>query len=504
MSCKSLVTRMPDKSGAFLRASRIIAKYGGNIVRVSYNKAVDPNTLFLDIEAGERELSEIERELLDIGYLNEGIAEIRVMEISVQIPHRPGAALPVLEILSGHNVNISYLNLSSDEKPYQDFRAGLLIEEPALVKTLLDEISAVYRVDVVSCDSAEENLDNTVFYIRLANDMRKRFGLSDEKTKQFIAESNRILQALQAEGEDAGKVFRYIRRFADYISANKGAAFKAAAGKISIGAGSALYAIQPPCGSNTFVLDSEGELAIIDTGFAVFAEEMMKVFISIWPDFERRPKKIYITHADVDHCGLLSRLRDCELVLNKKSAESLRRQASGLPDFRESSALGLGYSKISQIVSGYTPPEPGRFTIIDSETPEEHEDFLKIGSLRAGELDFEILESSGGHLKGEMIYLSREHGIIFTGDLLINISGFSPEIAEFNSFAPYLMKSVNIDSKRASEMRKEIIRLAGEISAENNRPCIICCGHGPVSELAGGGLRAYNFSQASMQTERFG
>ncbi len=493
MSCKSFVTRMPDKAGAFLRASKIIAEYGGNIVRVSYNKAVDPNTLFLDIEAEGEKLSEIERELLNTGYLNDRIAEIRVMEISVQIPDRPGAALPVLEILNRHNVNISYLNLSSDERFYQDFRAGLLIEEPALIKILLDEISAIYRVDVVSCDSAEENLDNTAFYIRLANDMQKRFGLSDEKTMQFITESNRILQALQSEGEDAGKVFRYIRRFADFICRNKGAQFKASVERLDIDAEIALYIIRPPCGSNTFILEADGELVIIDTGFAVFEEEMMKIFLSIWPDFETRHKKVYITHADVDHCGLLSKLQNSEIILNKKSAESLRRQASGLPDFRESSVLGLGYSRISQIISGYTPPEPSRFTVLDSETPEEHEDFLKIGVLRAGRLDFEILESSGGHLKGEMIYVSRERGIIFTGDLLINISGFAPETAEFNSFAPYLMKSVNVDSKRAGEMRREIIRIAEELSSKNNRPCIVCCGHGPVSELADGKLRTYNF-----------
>ncbi len=35
---QTYITRMPDKAGAFLMASRIIAGNGGNIVRVNYNK----------------------------------------------------------------------------------------------------------------------------------------------------------------------------------------------------------------------------------------------------------------------------------------------------------------------------------------------------------------------------------------------------------------------------------------------------------------------------------
>ena len=37
---KTYITTMPDKAGAFLEASSVIAAEGGNIVRVNYNKAV--------------------------------------------------------------------------------------------------------------------------------------------------------------------------------------------------------------------------------------------------------------------------------------------------------------------------------------------------------------------------------------------------------------------------------------------------------------------------------
>lgn len=489
---KSYVTSMPDKSGAFLRASRSIAKYGGNIARVSYNKAVDLHMLFLDVVAPEEKLREIERELFEAGYINDKITEIRVIEVSVRVPDRPGAVLPVLEILNKHDINISYLNFSSGDEPCQDFKMGLLIENPQIIKTLLDKISELYQINIVQCDSSEEKLDNTVFYIRLANEMQELLTLTMEQTMRFINESNRVLQALQAEGEDAGKVFKYIRRFAYYISGYRGEKFKANIEKCRISDKVTLYSIQPPCGSNTYVLDAADELVLIDTGYAIYADEMQKIFHSIWPDFESRKKRITITHADVDHCGLLSKFENAEVIMNRKSAESLRRQASGLPDYRENTELRFGYSKISQIITGYLPPDTARFTLLDSGTPEEHEELIKIGKLQIADLTFDIYEGSGGHLVGEVIFVCPEHGLLFTGDLLVNISGFSKETAAFNSLAPYLMKSVNIDSNKATKMRNDIIKLAADLADANGKPCIICGGHGPISTLAGGKLTAYN------------
>jgi glyoxylase-like metal-dependent hydrolase (beta-lactamase superfamily II) len=152
--------------------------------------------------------------------------------------------------------------------------------------------------------------------------------------------------------------------------------------------------------------------------------------------------------------------------------------------------LNLGYSKLSRIISGYIPPDPARFCIIDSNTPEEHSELLKIGTFMVSDVEFEVFEGSGGHLYGEMVFVSRKYGILFTGDNLVNISGFSPERAEFNSLAPYLMRSVNVDSHKATEVRKQILQMAGQISRENGKPCIICGGHGPVSLLTEKGLNA--------------
>ena len=48
---KTYVTSMPNHIGAFLKASKCFSALGINITRVSYNKAVDSHTLFIDAEA---------------------------------------------------------------------------------------------------------------------------------------------------------------------------------------------------------------------------------------------------------------------------------------------------------------------------------------------------------------------------------------------------------------------------------------------------------------------
>jgi glyoxylase-like metal-dependent hydrolase (beta-lactamase superfamily II) len=486
MPRQTYVTSMPDQTGAFLLASRIIAKRNGNIIRVSYNKAVDLHTLFIDVEADEAGLVEIASELERVGYLNQSISEIRVIVVEIKIPDQPGAVLPVLKVLERYDINISYLNSSSNGTPYQCFKMGLLVENPTLIKMLLDDISKLYQIDIIDYDDSEKILDNTIFYIRLANEMQKRFGLSTEKTMEFISESNRIMQILQEKGENPAKVFDYIRRFAYFISQRQGNNFKVDLEKVQINETVTLYSIQPPCGSNTYVFETADDLVLIDTGYAIYADEMFNIFKQLFPGWEKRRKKIYITHADVDHCGLLSKFEGVSIGLNQKSADSLQRQSIGMPDYRETYDLGLGYSKLSRIISGYTPPNVEQFAILDHDTPQEHYELIQIGDFTIADLPFEVWEGSGGHLYGEMVFVCPTHGIIFTGDNLVNTNGFSPERSEFNSLAPYLMRSVNVDSQKATTMRYTIISLIETIESHNQKPCFICGGHGPISQFVAG------------------
>ena len=63
---QTFITTMPDHVGAFLQASRAMAQLGLNITRVSYNRAIDVHTLFIEAEGEEDALAravEVELEL---------------------------------------------------------------------------------------------------------------------------------------------------------------------------------------------------------------------------------------------------------------------------------------------------------------------------------------------------------------------------------------------------------------------------------------------------------
>ena len=110
METRTYVTRTPDRAGAFKAAAGIIAAQGGNLARVSYNKAVDAHTIFLDVTATEEAHKEIQRMLAQIGYLTDPGEQTRVLVVDLQIPDAPGELYPALEVLDRHQINISYLS----------------------------------------------------------------------------------------------------------------------------------------------------------------------------------------------------------------------------------------------------------------------------------------------------------------------------------------------------------------------------------------------------------
>ncbi len=495
MERKTFVTTMPNKTGAFLVAAKIIAKHDGNIVRVSYNKAVDLNTLFIDVVADTASLDLIGQELDSIGYLNRQHLEINVITVEITIPDEPAALIPVLKILDRYDVNISYMNSVQNNTDFQKFVMGLLIENPKVIELLLDEISELYPVKIIGGEDARNHYDNSIFYIRLANEVKTILNLSQEQTMEFISEANRVLQMLQNAQESPEKVFTAIREFVSFMNDHRNDHFTVKIDKMILSAAVTLYIIQPVCGSNTYLFQTEQDLVLVDCGYALYRDEMDGIFRRLIPDWDKRPKRIYITHADVDHCGLLSSLSRTTLYLNEKSADSLRRQRMGILDYREMKEYGFGYSKLSRIISNYSPPSLDHAVIFDQNTPKEHEQLLKIGEFNLADMVFDIYEGSGGHLEGEMIYLARDGGLMLTGDILVNIDSFSDEMKYFNAIAPYLMRSVNVDSRKASQTRREILHLIRETEKKTGRPCLIGGGHGAPS--------VYKNNQLVMETDNF-
>lgn len=457
---QTYITRMPDKAGAFLQASRIIRNNKGNIVRVNYNKAVDAHTLFIEVAATETQHRCIATMLNELGYLKENLTNQKIILIVLKLEDTVGAVTPVLEVINSYDINVAYISSQENGTPYQFFKMGLMVENTIEIQKLLEDISKICEVKILDYDITEKNLDNTVFYISFANEIRDILGLSQEQTNAVIINSNRIMQLLDEKKESPLKTFDYIKRFANFVENQKGAYFHADISCEKVVNGIELYTIQPPCGSNTYVLKKKQELLFIDSGFACYKSEMTDIFIRLFGDLSEYKRSIILTHADIDHSGLLNMFDT--IYLNKNCYNNFYLEQHGKSNFREQNVLHQPYCLLSKIISNYTPPNLDKCIIIGDKQDDKLLSY--IGELGFGNLSLELFEGAGGHVKGEMLIVCRQCHLVFTGDLLVNIKGFSPKQQQFNQLAPYLMTSVNADSKKATLIRELIEKEFAEFS----------------------------------------
>lgn len=134
-------------------------------------------------------------------------------------------------------------------------------------------------------------LDGTVFYITFANEMREILSLSQNQTNAVLIQANRLMQLLDEQNKPPLQTFDYIRRFAQFVTDHRGEAFHANTDTLRLADGLLLHAIEPPCGSNTYVLEYHGELLFVDCGFACYREEMLRLLETRFPRFSLRARK---------------------------------------------------------------------------------------------------------------------------------------------------------------------------------------------------------------------
>ncbi len=449
---KTYITKMPDKAGAFLLASRVIGKNGGNIVRVNYNKSVDAHTLFIEVNAKQDQHKLILHELSDLGYLAEEEPGQKVILIVLKLRDEPGSVTPILEIIHNYDINVTYISSQETGTQYQYFKMGLRLTNTNEIKNLLEDISKLCEVKIIDYDITEKSLDNTVFYISFANEMRELLNLSQEQTNDVIINSNRIMQMLDDRNEMPLKTFDYIKQFASLVISQKGEAFEADIKTIHLSKDFIMYLIQPPCGSNTYMIKHGNRLLFVDCGFACYKEEMTKIFTNLLGDLSGYEKEIIITHADIDHTGLLAMFD--KIYMNGNCYENFLSEHRCEGNFREQNILHAPYCRLSKMISAYEPPPLNNCVVVGKKT--DGALITHIGKLHFASMTFDLYEGCGGHVKGETIIVCETHKIIFTGDIFVNANGFSEKQKHFNLLAPYLMTSVNADSKKAKKLRAYI------------------------------------------------
>ena len=224
--------------------------------------------------------------------------------------------------------------------------------------------------------------------------------------------------------------------------------------------GALVYLFEPPCGSNLCVIRCGERYLFVDSGFPCYHDEQMALLRDVLPGFDARPRDALLTHADVDHCGMMSEFGT--VYLSRKCYENFRREHLGKDNFREENPIHRPYVRISKILTGYEPPSLSNLRVIGGKQEKQEQPIEYIGCVDCEGLHFEAYEGMGGHVAGETVFIERAHRLVFTGDIFVNLKDFTPEQASFNRLAPYLMTSVDSDPSMAAKERKAVMELLGK------------------------------------------
>ncbi len=454
---RTYTTIMPDKVGALMDATEIMAQLGLNITRVSYNKAVDAHVTFVEVEGSADQLDAATNRLAQKGYLQSDMGIGRVVLIEFKLRDEPGYVLRVLALISGYHFNISYISTEATGEEYQYVRMGLFVENSRDVSDFIHEVSLLCDIRVIDYNKTEKVLDNTVFYVSFANGIAEMLGLTDAQKRDLIVDANRIMQTMERREHPFHTTFEYLGKSAELLAKHSGAAYVPRVTHFDeIG----LTLLEPPCGSNSAVIAREGRLLFVDSGFARNRAEAFEALRGAIPGFDGMEKDVVITHADVDHCGMLSTFENAYMSL--KAYENFARERAGTDNFREENPFHAPYVRISKILSDYAPPDARNMRVIGGSSEPVNGLLERIGSFCWADLDFEVYEGAGGHVRGEIVLVERRLRIAFTGDIFVNIKGFLPVQAQYNRLAPYLMTSVDTDPARAARERQAVFEVLGQ------------------------------------------
>ena len=449
---------MPNHIGAFLKASKCFSELGINITRVSYNKAVDSHTLFIEVEGEEKQLEKANEKLKEIGYLSDGEENSKIILLSFRLKDVPGSVTGVLELISKFNFNISYISSQENGSDYQQFKMGLYVSDLNGLSEFLRQAEQLCEVKVIDYNNTEKVYDNSIFYNSYVDGLVKTMSLPLKKKEELLVNVNLSMQTLDEQGLSPYKTFDSISKFAELLAECKGDNFNPRVTEHQITDKTKITLIEPECGSNTAIIESNGERVFVDSGYACYKKEMLKLIKELVPDFKKQKEKLIITHADVDHVGLFNEFD--EIIVSQRSAESLEAEANKKAGFREQNYLHLPYVNICKILTEYEVVDKNKLC------PSWKKSSLtapieQIGFYSVGELNFEVYEGKGGHLSGEIILIDFERKIAFTGDVFINLNDLTKKQAEYNQYAPILMTSVDTDAKLCSKERSAFLQRLG-------------------------------------------
>lgn len=454
---KTFVITLSDRFESFFKAVSCIVELGLRVLRISYQKSVDVYTVFIEVGGKNEMLTLLEEQFKRLGYLDDSEENTEFVLLEFALKDFQKNLLLILELAEQHRFDISFFNAWDKASKPPMLRIGFIPPSRNAVTAFLCRAEQICPVTVVEYHPGEVVLDHTHFYRSFADAVAKRMRLSTEEQKQLMICSNLMMQCLQEQKIPPYHTFASIYQIA--VSHNRGQSRRVLprVSCIDTPAGHAVWLYEPPCGSNTVILQTPSRLLFVDAGLPCGFEAMQESLRQIIPDFDARKKELLLTHADVDHLGNMDAFDAVYMI--QKNITHFCQEAKGEAGVRENGARSSAYVKLYKILSKYRPPKRENFVCIGGNNLPMRDLLTPVGTWTVDLYTFEVYEGKGGHVLGETVYIERKCRWVFCGDIYVNIRGFTKEQKNYIRLASCLLSSVDTDPKLADEERSAIIGL---------------------------------------------
>jgi glyoxylase-like metal-dependent hydrolase (beta-lactamase superfamily II) len=498
-----------DRPGSLAELASMFAAFGINIIFFHYNRSEHPNRVLLEVRSkSEDALNLISSKLsqsnllggqLPSPQLELGVIDTRnILKIEVQLEHQPGTLGGFARLLAGHEANVIYMAYHEDVSE-TSANFSIATQSPGEVDRLLKEMNERgYYYSLVYRGAEQREIEDIIglnLVERFFFHLRKLLETDDiENLRKLVHSSQRLSESVTRFSREAGKHFdagdvaTNILAFASASLMKTGEKFSYHRLPLLVFGGVRFHAFRLPTGGNINILESDEELVMIDTGYGLYYEDVKNMLRENGLE-PGKVGRIYLTHADADHAGMSGYFTEefgSRVYLHEEARDILEHEnrawGSDTPLLELNHCFTVLVNELTNFwVSGNWIP-------YSSQEEERIDGFRVIDHFEVAGQSYKVIKSEGGHVPGQVFFLSYDSGLIFTGDYLLLVDSLSPWEKEILNLPKFMMTSTNVDSllfRREMDMMRElIIKFDANLKA-GKKKAIIVPGHGDYYEMTG-------------------
>jgi len=496
--CKTRIF-VPDKPGVLAKIAEAFAKNDINIVFFYYNRSEHPNRVIIEGKTSKKEaLDNLYQEFSKEGFWEEKFDEElhittveNILKVSVFIENKPGTLARFSKVLKDYNVNVVYM-IYNELVSENQAEIAMYVESPDVIKTLAEKLNSLgYHYHLEYTGTRKEDTDKVIglnlierFFLRLkevlseeeVNEIKNIIGASKKLSETLLNFSRELGKHLEA-----GQIFNNILVFAMSSREKLGDRFfYKKLPSLPIG-DLILHTFRMPTGGNVYVLEAEDEYVMIDGGYGIYYEDTKKMLTENGINPEKI-SRIYISHADADHAGMSGYFYEefrAEVFMHPECKGVIEHNNRA---YGTNTPLFLLNQFFTVLVNYFTKCKfPENWKSFSSETKYELGGFPVIDEFKVGSCKFLVLKSLGGHVPGQVFFLSEDAGILYSADYLLYIPSLTPEEKKILSIPKYLMLSTNTNSsvfKKEMGLLTDLVKELDKKLQKSGKGMLILPGHG--------------------------